>query len=154
MRIRFLTRVVVSDLIYNVHFLLNMETYPCVSMFSPFYVCRKGMEWLCDADLTKKRKQLKPAETRVTTCEGKQYVESREQLHSNVKQIFSGRPPKLVLERTPSPGFVVDDKPDLHIGVIDDHILIGDSLLDCLSCACKCSLYEQIFWKIRHFEGW
>ena len=84
------------------------------------------MEWLKDSALTSKRKQLKPAETRVTTCEGKQYVESREELHSNAKQSFCGRPPNLVLRPPSCSGFVIDDKPDLNVGAIDDHLLIGD----------------------------
>ena len=84
------------------------------------------MEWLKDSALTSKRKELKPAETRVTTCEGKQYVESREELHSNAKQSFCGRPPNLVLRPPSCSGFVIDDKPDLHVGAIDDHLLIGD----------------------------
>lgn len=114
------------------------------------------MDWLNDSALTSKRKQLKPAETRVTTCEGKQYVESREALHSNIKQSFSGRPPNLVLRPPSCSGFVVDNKPDLHVGVINDHLLIGKYIELHTTTVTQFRLIQIIFMYVKKqpWSGW
>lgn len=82
------------------------------------------MSFLSD-QLTKTKKSLKPTETRVTTVDGIQYIEPRSEIHSNAKQSFSGRPPNLVLRPPSCSGYVIDDKPDLHVGVVTDSVLIG-----------------------------
>ena len=76
-------------------------------------------------ELATRKRSLKPAETRVTTCTGAQYVEPRSEIHSNAKQSFSGRPPNLILQPTACSGYVVDEKPDLQVGQVTENLLIG-----------------------------
>lgn len=69
-------------------------------------------------EIATKKKSLKPTETKVTTADGFQYVETS-------SHCSSGRPPNLVIQRPSCSGYVVDDKPDLHIGEITDNLMIG-----------------------------
>lgn len=78
-------------------------------------------------ELANKKKALNPTETKVTTADGFQYVEPSSLIYQNAKQTASGRPPNLVLQPPTCSGYVVDDKPDLHIGEVTENILIGEN---------------------------
>lgn len=79
-------------------------------------------------ELANMRKSLKPTETKITTADGFQYVEPSSLIYQSTEQTIHGRPPNLVLQPATCSGYVVDDKPDLHIGEVTRHILIGENI--------------------------
>lgn len=84
------------------------------------------MNWLNDTALTKMKQKLKPADTLITRGDGFQYIEPRS--HKPCKISTQSRPGNLTLNQLPtSPGYVIDDRPDLHIGLISTQLLIGNS---------------------------
>lgn len=83
-------------------------------------------------EIAKKKTSLRPTTTVVTTPLGVQYIEPKsddndEVFSTGVKTVGKPhhRPPNLILCRPPSCGYIIDEKPDLQIGVITDHLLLG-----------------------------
>lgn len=72
--------------------------------------------------MIRKKSKLKPTTTLVTTCAGVQYTE---QLSEMMRHRHCSRPANLILESSAHPGFVIDTKPDLDIGVVTSNLLIG-----------------------------
>lgn len=94
------------------------------------------MDWLNKSELTRKKQQLRPTTTTITRADGVQYVEPKPEIQSPTQT--RQRPDNLILNRGAScAGYVVDERPDLNIGLVTPQIMIGKQTVITL-CQIKC----------------